>query len=123
MAVKHANRLFLLQTIFDTLQMATQWPTCDEGSTTGHYLAKADALVELLEVSDCGSVGGFDRTNPNIRVTGCNVFDRFLTLLRKRPGDVKRIKPVCNATVATLTQFYTELHTLRDKVYAEKGLR
>ena len=122
MAAQHANRLFILQQIFDELQMVTQHVTDEELGAT-RYLSKAAALVELLEVSDCGSVGGFDRTNPHQHVTGCEVFDRFLTLLRKRKGDEKRIKPVCNANVATLTQFFTELAELREKVYDTHGVR
>jgi hypothetical protein len=30
------------------------------GKGVGTYMAKAEALIELLEVHDCGSVGGFD---------------------------------------------------------------
>lgn len=116
MAVKHANRVFILQRIFDELQMVTQSVTEEELGST-RYLSRAESLVELVEISDCGSVGGFDRSNPHQRITGCNVFDRFLTLLRKRKGDAKRIKPICNANVETLTHFFTELHRLRDKVY------
>ena len=30
------------------------------GEWVGTYTAKAEALIELLEIHDCGSVGGFD---------------------------------------------------------------
>jgi hypothetical protein len=30
------------------------------GQWVGKYVAKAEALIELLEIHDCGSVGGFD---------------------------------------------------------------
>ena len=30
------------------------------GVGVGTYIAKAEALIELLEIHDCGSVGGFD---------------------------------------------------------------
>ena len=30
------------------------------GEWVGTYVAKAEALIELLEIHDCGSVGGFD---------------------------------------------------------------
>jgi hypothetical protein len=30
------------------------------GEWVGTYIAKAEALIELLEIHDCGSVGGFD---------------------------------------------------------------
>jgi hypothetical protein len=30
------------------------------GERVGKYIAKAEALIELLEIHDCGSVGGFD---------------------------------------------------------------
>jgi hypothetical protein len=30
------------------------------GEWVGKYIAKAEALIELLEVHDCGSIGGFD---------------------------------------------------------------
>jgi hypothetical protein len=30
------------------------------GEWVGTYIAKAEALIELLEIHDCGSMGGFD---------------------------------------------------------------
>jgi hypothetical protein len=30
------------------------------GKGVGEYIAKATALIELLEIHDCGSIGGFD---------------------------------------------------------------
>lgn len=110
---RELNRLTILNAIFSHFQMATQWP--DE-IATANYFAKAEALVELLEVVDCGSVGGYDKKNPHKRVTGCEVYDRFLTLLNKEK-DRANIKPQCNATVDTLQTYFTELMALRSKVY------
>jgi hypothetical protein len=53
------------QTILDTaaecLAQVEQWSELHHFGSAAEYYAKAEALIELLEVDDCGSVGGFDR--------------------------------------------------------------
>lgn len=105
------DRLTVLTAIFSNFQMATQWP--DGGDK---YFHEATSLIELLEVVDCGSTGGFDKSNPHQRITGCDSFDRFLTLLRKE-GDAKNIEPSCGADVSTLVAYFAKLMALRSEIY------
>ena len=106
-------RLVMLNRIFDMFQYATQWP---ENSTA--YFYKAEALIEVLEIGDCGSTGGYDPQNRNRKLTGFDLFDRFLTVILKY-DDSFNIKSSCNANLATLVQYYTQLRALRDNVYKE----
>lgn len=107
-------RMMLLQYIFDSFQMITQDP--DTPYSAG-YLKRAEGYIEILEAADCGSWGGYDKTNPNKRVTGNGVFDRFLTVLRKY-DDACGLQPRCGATVDTLTEYFTRLNNLREVVYS-----
>jgi hypothetical protein len=116
---KTIERIDILNRAFGHFQQVTQWP---DSATGIKYMSKADALIEVLEVIDCGSIGGFDKENPHKRVTGCNKFDRFLTVLAKY-DDAKNITPICGADVKTLTTYFTQLMQLRDKVYAKKGVK
>ncbi len=99
-------RKTILQTIFDHFQMVSQDPL----DTESFY--KAVGLIELLEVEDCGSVGGFDRENPMQHVTGFDAYDRFLTLLRKE--NIKLEKELY-FTPETLGKYFTQLYELREK--------
>lgn len=111
------SRLVVLQNIFDCFQQVTQWPALPEN--LAKHTHKAESLIELLEVADCGSIGGFDPKNPLITVTGHEVFDRFLCVLRKYKNGPD-IKPVCGADVRTLTTYFTRLMVLRDQVYRNR---
>lgn len=112
---RELTRILVLNSIFGHFQMATQWP--DEYSGV-RYMEKAEGLIEVLEEVDCGSHGGYDRNNPNKRVTTCGLFDRFLTLLRKH-DDEANIEPRCGANVETLTRYFTKLMALRGMTYSE----
>ena len=112
--VKTVKRSTVLNAIFANFQMATQWPANVEGKD---YIAKAESLIELLEVADCGSTGGFDDDNPRTSVTNHRLFDRFLTVLRKYPQDEKKIESRCGADVNTLTEYFGSLVNLRTVIY------
>lgn len=49
----------LLGTIEFQLEMVDQWSRRQAWNWAAHYHARAEMLIELLEVSDCGSSGGF----------------------------------------------------------------
>lgn len=73
----------ILKNIAQDLTQAVQWiATSPENYVK--YLTRAEAFIEFLEIEDCGSVGGFDKTNPLQRMTNHKIVDRFLTLLHKR---------------------------------------
>ncbi len=80
------KRVIILNAIADELGMSSQWlPSNRVGSlesATAH-LHRAETLIELLEVHDCGSVGGFDKGQ---RYPNGDVFKRFNWLLRKHHG-------------------------------------
>lgn len=54
----------IVDEIADNLTCATQWRDApfnlNWASNVVNYLCRAEALIELLEVAYCGSVGGFD---------------------------------------------------------------
>ncbi len=74
-------RLKILQKIAEHLSGVIQWT---EGrchfSRAAEYQAQAEALIELLEVADCGSVGGFDEGQIGGNQT---LFARFEWLVNK----------------------------------------
>jgi hypothetical protein len=82
-------------------------------TTTSNNLYKAKGLIELLEVCDCGSIGGFDADNPVIYDTGHRLYDRFLALVNKY-GDADKIKNVCHFNLHTLGVYYNKLIKLRE---------
>jgi hypothetical protein len=63
------------------------------GEWVGKYIAKAEALIELLEIHDCGSVGGFDPDSGGDSLHGLLYLeDRFeaLKLSRIIPRNFRR---------------------------------
>lgn len=70
----------LLESIHDRAQRYEQQVQLKEGFS-GPYEneQRLEALVELLEIFDCGSVGGFSKGQPEMR----SVFDRARWLLKK----------------------------------------
>jgi hypothetical protein len=47
------------------------------------YLLKAEALLEMLESLDCGSIGGYDKGQPRTH----SIFERWDWLYRKHVGN------------------------------------
>ncbi len=86
------SRLTILNEIMACFYQVIQWDEfCyDTKDNVVEYQHKADTLIELLEVEDCGSCGGFDKNNPLKRETNYKSFDRFLCVLRKynKPSDL-----------------------------------
>jgi len=113
------NRLTILQEIFNNFQQMSQWITSmPESYLKSHN--QAEQLIELLEVEDCGSVGGFDRENPLINKTGFNLYDRFLTLLNKKNQSLK-LEPVCGFTPTILGKYFQTILSLREKTLTKYG--
>ena len=84
------KRNIILQEIFSHFQQMTQWITTNPGNYC-RYFNQAMGLIELLEVEDCGSVGGFDKQNPvKWGESGFQLYDRFLALLRKENTKLKK---------------------------------
>lgn len=90
--VKHpVSRLKILRRILDSFGMAAQWKSdlsVNTAQWAAGYLSQAEGLIELLEVEDCGSVGGFDQGAGGLN----NLFDRFELLCSKykhNPGHFK----------------------------------
>lgn len=104
------DRKIILQEIFSNFQAMTQW--LDEPDNYAKYANKAEALIEILEVEDCGSVGGYDQENQNKLVSGYTLYDRFLTLIRK---ENTRLQKECYFTPKTMTSFFKQLINLREK--------
>ena len=65
---KHVPRKTILKSIRENLDLVYQWGrqiaekqmNADFTGNAIEYLYRAEALIELLETVDCGSVGGFD---------------------------------------------------------------
>jgi hypothetical protein len=63
------------------------------GEWGGKCIAKAEALIELLEIHDCGSVGGFDPDSGGDSMHGLLYLEqRFEALKRKYALKSKTIK-------------------------------
>jgi len=72
----------IIETIAHHFAMIRQWrdmSTSSLESATGYYY-KAVALIEVLEVDDCGSVGGFGNEHAINKLKGKydSLFARFL---------------------------------------------
>ena len=105
------TRLKILNEIFFNFQQITQWlPSHIEHASKYYY--KAEVLIEFLETEDCGSVGGFDLANPNHKVTAFQLYDRFLTLMRK-------YHKACTFDPVTLGVYFIKLSKLRDKQFGK----
>ncbi len=78
-------RLVILNEVLDCFQQVIQWDkfSFETKDSVVEYQHKAQVLIELLEVDDCGSVGGYDRENPVKYETRNKLFNRFLTVIRK----------------------------------------
>lgn len=83
------DRNLILKTIQDNLDSTYQWSqqfaekriNPDYSETAFGYMHRAEALIELLEVADCGSVGGFDQGEEGLY----SLEERFKLLKRKKP--------------------------------------
>ena len=107
------QRIDILQDIFDCFQQITQWIPRNLDSCA-EYIYKATSLIELLEVSDCESIGGFDPDNPLIQDEYWNLYNRFLTLLQKY-HNTKDIKRVCYFTPESLRKYFIEVEKVRER--------
>lgn len=55
------TRQAVLKLIDRHFQQVAQWARLGDFPRAAEYQAKTEALVELLEIDDCGSSGGYDR--------------------------------------------------------------
>ncbi len=126
------TRLTILQTIFEHLQLVAQWmPNQLSGADYSHncieYLQKAEALMELLEVHDCGSIGGFDvealeKYATPIKPDGSGgrpaslyFYQRFVWLVDKH-GHRNQIKCDGGWTIEKLEKYFKTVGELREKM-------
>jgi hypothetical protein len=79
------------------------------------YIIRAELLIEVLEVIDCGSIGGFDKEAPVIKTTKYNLYDRYLAVLHKYNKD-EDIQPECGWDIKTLTKYFKALAKLPSKI-------
>lgn len=127
---KEPSRITILQEIFECFQQVTQWvPThqtqADYSEGVTKYLYKAEALIEILEVNDCGSTGGFDpdmaygpRANDPTRPDHyIGLFGRFLWLVDKY-GSEKKLEESCGFNIEKLTNFFLILNAARGNALA-----
>lgn len=110
--LQRKHRIIILNKIFSELQQITQWlPSSIHSASEHHY--KATSLIELLEAMDCGSHGGFDGSNPLIRDSGFELYDRFTTLVRKYKNE-KDIEKCCQFDLVSLKNYFLKLSKLRE---------
>ena len=117
--LQEPKRLTILKNIFSDLKQAVQWlPSHYKGATYAQncleHLQRAETLIELLEVCDCGSVGGFDPVNvvDGMRPT-MGLYDRFVWLVEKyhNKADIPSYDDGCSTgfTVDSLGRCYAAL--------------
>lgn len=81
------NRRVILKRIEKELQMVYQWSDLFEKKRVNtdysyrafEYMYRAEALIELLEIHDCGSTGGFDGEE-----SGLYSLEERLALLKRK---------------------------------------
>lgn len=114
---KTVTRIQILNHIFEHFQQISQWlpDNCD---TAAKYSAQAETLIEVLEVADCGSVGGFDPENPVTNETDFRLYNRFLALVRKYRNQ-DDIEKVCDFNVVTLGRYFKQVNRLREKLRSQ----
>lgn len=105
MAKNSIKRVTILNRCFSSFHQMLQWGMSANGI---EYRNKAEVLIELLEVDDCGSIGGFDTSNPVVRVTPDTIYNRFLTVVRKY-GDESKIEPICGFSLDDVTCSFIDL--------------
>ena len=110
--LKQPNRINILQSIFDCFQQVTQWNPPSLNFCV-EYAIKAASLIELLEVCDCGSIGGHDKNCPLIKGNSWELYRRFLTLIKKYNNE-KDIKEVCGFSPNSLQAYFCKLENLRE---------
>jgi hypothetical protein len=104
------KRAVILQEIFSHFQSMTQYIT--DPNSYSEYYNKALGLIELLEVEDCRSVGGFDKSNPvKWGESGFHVYDRFLALIRKENS---KLKKECYFTTETMRKYWLHISNERE---------
>lgn len=113
------DRLDILEAIFSNFQQMSQWNILFPDSYAKYY-QKAEQLIEMLEVEDCGFVGGFDKKNPLVNETGFKLYDRFLTLLSKKKRSSK-LEPICGFTPTLLGKYFQTILNLREKTLKKYG--
>jgi hypothetical protein len=71
---------------------------CTIGKGVSTYIAKAEALIQLLEIHDCGSVGGFDPESGGDSLHGLLYLEQRFEALKRKNAPKKTKKK--NGTVA-----------------------
>lgn len=70
----------ILEQIESELAQVDEWRDMDDYGRAAQYFNKAEALIELLEVYNCGSIGGFDKGQDSDQDS---VLERFAWLKKK----------------------------------------
>jgi len=107
------TRIKLLNHIFEHFQQCTQWVP-NNYNRASEYSKKAEALIDFIEVQDCDRIGGFDCKNPIKRTTGYELYDRFLTLVRKYKNETD-IENSCYFNLQSLGTYFSMLSKLREQ--------
>lgn len=82
------DRSVLLEWAYRHLCGMAQWAEMYSFERAHEYQQKAEAIIEVLEVADCGSVGGFDRDNKLKQSDGnSKLWRRFKAVARKHGHD------------------------------------
>lgn len=86
------KRLDILKKIGEHLSQIKQWTRYNSYGHCAAYHAKAEGLIEILEIDDCGSTGGYDLNQPR----AFNIFDRWVWLYKKHncPTEYKNYKQI-----------------------------
>lgn len=84
------KRDVILKRIFECLSSVIQWSEIPEWfDSASKYLVRAENLIEILEVDDCGSVGGFDLKNQPRKVSNSNIINRAICVADKYKSPVR----------------------------------
>ena len=95
----------------DHFQQILQWSESHNFDNCFENQKQAETLIELVEIEDCGSTGGFGKTQPE----GQDLFQRWDWLYRKYIGDPSRKRFGCSScSYMDIKKFYETKRTLRN---------
>ena len=106
------QRIKILNSIFSHFQQITQWLP-NNIDTASEYMLKAESLIEILEIEDCGSIGGFDKKSPVVHESGFFLYDRFIALVKKYNNKAD-INKCCQFDLESLGNYFKKISELRD---------
>lgn len=113
--INNEQRVLLLNSIFSKFRLIRQWTPSDI-VIASKYAIQAESIIEILEIDDCGSVGGFDKESPVKIISGYRLYDRFLALVSKYNNENDVRGEVFHISLEDLGLYFKTLNALSNNI-------